>query len=58
MISKIGFLLFILGTAGMDSPDIKVPVIMIAIGLLILLRESQKENRSCTSRPKQRRTYQ
>ena len=58
MISKIGFLLFVLGTAGMDSPNVTIPVIMIAIGLTILLVTSQKENRSCNSRPKQRRTYQ
>ena len=57
MISKIGFLLFIIGAAGMDTPNITVPVIMIAIGLGILVASSLKENRSCNSRPKQRRTY-
>lgn len=58
MISKLGFLLFIVGAAGMDSPNITVPVIMIAVGLAILVKASLKENRFCNNRSKQRRTYQ
>ena len=52
MIAKLGFFLFILGAAGMDSPDVTVPVIMVAVGLSILLVTSLKENSPAPNRPK------
>ena len=51
-VSKIGFFLFILGAAGMDSPDVTVPVVMVAVGLSILLVTSLKENSPAPNRPK------
>ena len=36
LFSKIGFLLFMIGAAGMDSQDRTVPVIMVLVGLAII----------------------
>lgn len=41
---KIGFLLFMIGGAGMDSPDRTIPTIMVLLGLAIMLIVSTKEN--------------
>ena len=43
MIQKIGFVLFLVGGAGMDSPDRTIPVIMVLIGVLILIISAIKE---------------
>ena len=40
---KVGFLLFLLGAAGMDSPDVTVPAIMAAGGLAIIGIYAKKE---------------
>ena len=40
---KVGFILFVLGAAGMDSPDIAVPVGMVLVGLAILAMAALKE---------------
>ena len=45
MISKLGFLLFILGGAGMDSPDRTVPAIMVLSGLAIIAVSAFMERR-------------
>lgn len=42
--AKIGILLFLLGGAGMDSPNRTVPVIMVLIGLAFLGIAAIKEN--------------
>lgn len=34
--SKLGFLLFMLGAGGMDSPDVTVPAIMVLSGIGII----------------------
>ena len=45
---KVGFILFILGCAGMDNIDMVVPAVMILSGLTILaaaaLKEKSKEH--------------
>lgn len=46
MIQKIGFVLFLIGGAGMDSPDRTIPVMMVLTGLLILTISAIKEMRS------------
>ena len=52
--SYIGFLLFLLGAGGMDSPNRTVPVIMVLVGLALVVITSIKENSSTrNSRPKQ-----
>ena len=40
---KLGFLLFILGAAGMDSPNRLVPAIMVLVGLAIVGITALKE---------------
>ena len=42
---KFGFLLFLLGGAGMDSPDRTIPVIMVILGLTIMALSSYLERR-------------
>ena len=49
---KLGFLLFIIGAAGMDSPNITVPVVMVLGGLGIMGITALKENRPAQHRPK------
>ena len=44
MLSKLGFLLFIIGAAGMDSPNVIIPVIMVLTGLAIIGMTAIKEN--------------
>lgn len=44
---KLGFLLLILGCAGMDSPNQIIPVIIASTGLLIIVVSVLKEKRSC-----------
>ena len=46
MIQKIGFVLFLIGGAGMDSQDTTIPVIMVLIGLVIILVTAVKEQRA------------
>lgn len=41
---KLGFLLFIIGAAGMDSPNVTVPVIMVLSGLTVMAATALKEN--------------
>ena len=40
---KIGFVLFLLGAAGMDSPDVTVPAVMVVGGLAITGLSAIKE---------------
>ena len=42
--SYIGFLLFMLGAGGMDSPNRLVPAIMILVGLALIGIHAIKEN--------------
>lgn len=44
-LSKLGFLLFILGGAGMDSPDRTVAVIMVLAGLSLIALSALAERR-------------
>ena len=44
VISKMGFLLFIIGAAGMDNHNLTVPVIMVLSGLAIMAATAIKEN--------------
>lgn len=50
--AKLGFLLFMIGGAGMDSPDRTIPTIMILAGLAIMGIAALKENRPAQHRPK------
>lgn len=43
MKAKIGFLMFLVGGAGLETPDYEKSVAMIIIGLAILLFESKKD---------------
>ena len=45
MITKLGFLLFIIGAAGMDSPNVTVPAIMVLSGLAIIAVSAFLERR-------------
>lgn len=45
MITKLGFLLFIIGAAGMDSPNRTAPVIMVLSGLAIIAVSAFLERR-------------
>lgn len=49
---KLGFLLFMIGGAGMDSQDRTVAVIMVLAGLAIMGIAAYKENRPAQHRPK------
>lgn len=40
---KVGFLLFLLGAGGMDSPDVTVPAVMVVGGLAIIGLSAIKE---------------
>lgn len=40
---KVGFAMFVLGAAGMDSPDGTVPAVMIVGGLVIIAISAIKE---------------
>lgn len=51
MRSKIGFVLFLIGGAGIDGEQMLASAIISLIGLFILWTESKKNRR--TSRPKQ-----
>ena len=42
---KIGFLLFIIGAAGMDNPNVVVPSIMVLSGLAIIAGSASMERR-------------
>lgn len=42
---KIAYLLFLLGAAGMDSPDVTVPAVMVLSGLTILSITAWRERR-------------
>ena len=44
-LSKLGFLLFILGGAGMDSPDRTVAAIMVLAGLSLIALSALAERR-------------
>lgn len=44
LISKIGFLLFLLGAGGMDSQNQIVPAAMVLIGLALIAINAIKEN--------------
>lgn len=48
----IGFLMFLLGAGGMDSPDRTIPTIMVLVGLAIIGIEAIKENSPARHRPK------
>ena len=50
--SKLGFLLFIIGAAGMDSPNVVVPAIMVLSGLVIIGITAIKEKSPAQHRPK------
>ncbi len=41
----VGFILLIIGCAGMDSPNITVPVIMVLSGLAIMAVTAIEEKR-------------
>ena len=45
LISKIGFLLFLLGAGGMDSQNQIVPAVMVLLGLAILAISAFVERR-------------
>ena len=51
-LDKLGFLLFMIGGAGMDSPNRTVPVIMVLAGFAIMGIAALKENRPAQHRPK------
>ena len=53
MKSKIGFVLFLIGGAGIDGEQMLASAIISLIGLFVLWTESKKNRR--TSRPKQKR---
>ncbi len=40
---KVGYLLFILGAAGVDSPNVAVPAVMVLSGLGILTVSAWRE---------------
>ena len=40
----IGFLLLLIGAAGMDTPNMIVSAAMVSVGLILLLVESKKES--------------
>lgn len=42
---KVGFILFMLGAGGMDSPDVSVPAVMVFSGLGILAVSAWRERR-------------
>lgn len=42
---KVGFILFMLGVGGMDSPNMSVPVVMVLSGLGILAVSAWRERR-------------
>lgn len=42
---KIGFVLFLLGAGGMDSPNMAVPAVMVLSGLSILAVSAWRERR-------------
>ena len=42
---KVGFILFLLGAAGMDSPNMEVPAVMVLGGLTLLAVTAWKERR-------------
>ena len=46
MRSKIGFVLFLIGCAGVDGPQAFASAIMFLIGLFILWTESKKNRRT------------
>ena len=48
----IGFLLFLLGAGGMDSPNRLVPAIMVLVGLALVGIEAIKEKSFSPNRPK------
>ena len=50
--AELGFLLFMIGGAAMDSPNRTVPAIMFLAGLTIMLITALKENRPAQHRPK------
>ena len=52
MLGYIGFLMFLLGAGGMDSPNRTVPVIMIIVGLAFVGISALIEKSHCTHRPK------
>ena len=49
---KLGILLMVLGAAGMDSPNLIVPSIMVLVGLAIIKITTLKENSFAPNRPK------
>lgn len=51
----IGFLLLLIGAAGMDTPNMIVSAAMVSVGLIILLIESKKE--TVHRRPKQKHRF-
>lgn len=51
----IGFLLLLIGAAGMDTPNMIVSAAMVSAGLIILLVESKKE--TVHRRPKQKHRF-
>lgn len=44
-VQKVGFLLFLLGAGGMDSPNMAVPAVMVLSGLSILAVSAWRERR-------------
>lgn len=52
MYNKVGFLLFLIGAAGMDSQNQTIPAVMVAIGLVILITAALKEKSLAQPRPK------
>lgn len=55
MMKYMGFLLLMIGAAGMDSPSIFVSAIMVSAGLIILLIEGKKE--TVRRRPKHKHRF-
>lgn len=51
----IGFLLLLIGAAGMDTPNMIVSAAMVSAGLILLLIESKKE--TVHRRPKQKHRF-
>lgn len=42
---KLGFILFLLGAGGMDSPNMAVPAVMVLVGLAMVGISALKERR-------------
>ena len=52
MFSKLGYVLLMLGCAGIESENMMVPAIMAIVGITIIGISAIKENSFTPSRPK------